>query len=702
MLGILTQLKKFYNHLFVDSQYLSPVYLLITIYLIFSVTQCSFNKPSAPSWDLDVTVPLISKVFTMAEIAEDESSVIVDSTGLLALEFESELDTFYVGDELTIDPIQESYKSVLGSFSVDAPGSESTSMELRDIFDEADVLNGTRVVVPPFNFATASKPLEPYTNFEYVVIDTGNIKLRVFNNLAIPLGYPLTLEIREAISDSLVLSTTDAVRTILPGESAQFLISLSGKRIPNAISIRLSGASPGSAPDSVWVDANSSFAVEAEISDLLVLEAKAKIPSQMVSRQDNIMLTDSLVVTEAIIESGEIQMSFGGTFPLAAWIIFELPDFQSSVGSVLLDSVFITPNATEPMLIDLTDHTLRPIDQTANFGEQNFQVNWTVKTIDTDNQIIYPGGQFVEVRSSDFVNAEIVLDEIQLSRVTGMLGNQNIEITQDDIEFDIPADLDSIFFETAMLELYINNGVNFPATIDFTIEGLNESGASSELHVTGDIEPAPQPGVQVTSVIVVDQQNSNISEFLSILPTLIRVSGQVKLGDESWVGTVSKHDYVNGNVKIRAPLSLRLPPQTIESDVNELDIDEDTRADIEDNLSSGGFSAEIENHLPLGADVEFVFSQDGSTIFQNPILQIGPIGVDAGFLDSSGFVKKALVAEINLDLTEDEMRTFLKTPLYAALRVSVAGTNGQFVQIRESDYIEIKSYGKIKLKINQD
>jgi len=31
---------------------------------------CSVKKPSAPSWDVDVSIPLISKVYTMDEIAD--------------------------------------------------------------------------------------------------------------------------------------------------------------------------------------------------------------------------------------------------------------------------------------------------------------------------------------------------------------------------------------------------------------------------------------------------------------------------------------------------------------------------------------------------------------------------------------------------------------------------------------------------------
>ncbi|MFQ5823306.1 MAG: hypothetical protein ACE5JB_04555, partial [bacterium] len=630
--------------------------------------------------------------YTMTEIAEDESILSVDSTGLLTLEIESNLDTFYVGDQLNLDPLQENFNSDIGSFSVSSPGTESTSIELREIFDEAESLNGTMVVVPPFSFSTESKPLDSYDNFDYVIIETGNITLQVVNNLLIPLGSPLTLEIWDTNTNALILTTTDSVK-ILPGDSAYFSINLSGKSIPNALSIKLTGASPGSEGNPVLIDATSSFAVEAEISDLLVTEASAQVPTQMVSRQEELAITDSLVITEAVIAEGAIQLSLEGNIPLDAWIIYELPDFISSTDSMLIDSVFIQKGFSQEFQINLRNYVLRP--QLANFGQQKVRFQWTVKTVDT-------GTEMVLVKSSDFMTAYIHISEIIFSQISGKVGEKKIEIDQNEIEFDIPADLDSIFFETARMELFVHNGINFPAKTDFMIEGQNESGAVEELNVQGNIQPALQPGIPVTSVIVLDQQNSNIRQFISILPSLIRVFGQVKLGNPSWIGTVSNNDYVNGTIKLRAPLALKLPPQTIESDANKLDISEDTRKDIEDNLSSGSFSAEIKNHLPLGAAVEFIFSQDDSTTFQNPILQIGPIEVDAAFIDSSGFVKKALVSEINLALTEDEMRTFLKSPLYAGLRIMVDGTNDELIRVRGSDYLEIKSYGKIKLKINQD
>ncbi|MFQ5824693.1 MAG: hypothetical protein ACE5JB_11600 [bacterium] len=682
------QIKKWFD----DNHWMaiSSVYLVILIFLIFNVIHCSFKKPSAPSWDVDVTIPLISKVYTMAEIAEDESILSVDSTGLLALEFESELDTYYVRDQLNLEQMQENFSSELGLFTIASPGSESMNMALWEIFSQAETFHGTTTVVPPFSFSTDRRPLNSYENFSYVNINTGSVTLEVINNLAVPLGSPLNLEIWNTFADTLISSITRSVQ-VLPGDTTYFQLSLQQKKMPNALSLRFSGDSPGSQGKLVYVDKNSSFEITAIISELLVSEALAQVPSQTVSRQDHVTITDSLVVQEAVIEAGEIQFSLAGSLPLDAMLYYELPDFISPSGKALIDSIPIYKNTTTDFSIDLINHTLQP--QFEEFGLQTIKFFWSIKTVDTGNNMVL-------VKSTDFVNANIILSNIQFSQFSGKVGSRKIEVNQNDIEFDIPAELDSIYLETACMELHINNGINFPAKTDLKIEGQNETGKVVELDVKGDIQPAIQPSIPVTSVIVLDQQNSNIKDFISILPNFIRVFGQVNIGDDTWVGTVSKNDFVNGTVKISAPLALKLPPQTIESDVNGVDIDEDTKEDIDKNLSSGKFYAEVKNHLPLGASVEFVFAQNDSTIYQNPILRIGPIGVDAASRDSFGFVSTAKNSEINLNLTEDDMRTFLKSPLYVGLRILLEGTNDEFIRVRATDYLEVKSYGKINIKIN--
>ncbi|MFQ5605116.1 MAG: hypothetical protein ACE5HS_17770 [bacterium] len=660
--------------------------------VLFSFTRCSFDKPSAPSWEVEVAIPLVSKVYTMSEIADDEEAIKLDNNGGLYFEETSELDAYTVGDQLNMEEKQDNFTLDLGSFTVDSPGSENTFVELREIYSQAENLHGQIVVVGAFSFATNKKTLDAYDGFSYAMIDSGKIQIQVANQLVIPLGAPLIVELWDAISDTLITSSGD-VGQILPGQSDQLILDLNSKKISNQLAIRLRGNSPGSDGKDVYIDAYSNFEVMAEISEIEAREALAEIPQQIVSNHDNITVTDSLVIMEARVEQGSIVLDLGGKLPIDAWVIYELPDFQTPSGFSLKDSSFVRRNTHENIVIDLSGYYLKP--QLANFGEQMIRYHWTIRTIDTGNEQVL-------VRATDDVNTQLHVTEVSFSSVTGKIGNQEIEVNQEEIDFEIPADLDSIFFETAELELKLHNAINFPAHIRFVIEGRNDAGATSYLNVNADLQPALQPSSPVTTVIVLNSQNSNINDFISILPSTIRIDGKVTIRDDNWVGTVSSKDFVDGEVRVSAPIALKLPPQTVDSDVNELEIEDDVKKDIIENLSSGTFYAEISNHLPLGASVEILFCQKDSTLFTSPNLRIGPLQADAAQVNGSGYVDQAMDGVITFSLTEEEMRTFLMTPLYSGVRVNLEGTDGQYVKVRASDYLQIKSYSKIKIKVNQD
>lgn len=661
--------------------------------LLSSIFGCALEKPSAPSWDVDVAIPLISKVYTMAEIADDEDAIGSDSTGTLFFEQSSDLDAYTVGDQLDIDDMNDTFSMQLGTFTIDAPGAEFVSVELREIYPGADALHGQTVIIPGFNFATAKKPMNAYDNFAYVVIESGNITIRVTNNLIIPLGSPITVEVWDTFADTLIVTISNPIQ-IDPGTTSSFSKDLAGKRLPNSLSIRMVGASPGSGGSPVLVDASSRYDMSGEISELTASEALAKVPSQTVSNEDFVTISDSVSVVEAVVDNGMILLQVTGGMPLDAWIRYELPDFIDMAGVVLVDSFFVRRNTNVSNTINLANFTLRP--QMADFTQQQIRFRWRARTIDT-------GDQMALVRATDVMGAAFSVRDMRFASITGKLGQQDIEISQDDIEFDIPADLDSIFFETARLELVLNTTINFPTNISLTIEGQNEKGGVSYLNVNEMIEAADQPGVPSTRIIILDQQNSNINEFISILPNLVKIAGKFTLGDPDWIGTVTKDDFVDGVVKITAPFSFRLPAQTIDSDVADIEIDEDVRENIIKHLANGAFFTEVTNHLPIGATVEVVFGDlDSSLVFEQPLLRIGPFGAAAPTIDQEGYVRTPKVTEFTFDLTEEQMQTFLRTPLYSGVRVFLEGTNNQFIKVRASDFIEIKAYTIIKVNVNGD
>ena len=124
-----------------DLSNLLVFYVSFIFVFLMSSLHCSFDKPSAPSWDTNVSIPLISKSYTMAELAEKESSISLDSTDNLYFEIDADLDNYYIGDELYLESLQDNFSLTLGTFSIDPPTSVFTSVILSEIFSKADALH---------------------------------------------------------------------------------------------------------------------------------------------------------------------------------------------------------------------------------------------------------------------------------------------------------------------------------------------------------------------------------------------------------------------------------------------------------------------------------------------------------------------------------------------------------------------------------
>jgi len=666
------------------------IYRLVLLACLLISVGCSFDKPSAPSWDVEVSIPLISQVFTMSEIADNQESIILDSTGLLAFEEISELDKYEVGDQLDLKDIDGQFTMEMGVFEIDAPGSNGTTVELQEIFSNATTLDGQNAIIPTFSFITDTKPLNSYDDFLYAQIESGALTIRVVNGLSIPLGSPIDLEVWDSTVDTLIF-VINSTNQIPAGQTKSFEKSLAGIKLPNTLSMRMSGSSPGSSGSPVLIKANSRFEMLGEISPLEVVEAVARIPAQTVKRTDAATIEDSIVVYEADVESGAINISLSGNMPLDSWIVYTLPDFYRPNGVALLDSFFVNRNQNASTTINLAGFILRP--QNGNFSQQEVVFDWRIRTEAT-------GDNFAFVRSTDLMNANFSLSALRFVNLTGKIGQQNIDVSQNDIELDIPADMDSIFFETAELEMIINNSINFPGRLQFSLQGENKNGGTSFLDINEIIQPAEQAGVVKTTVIRLNQKNSNIKNFISILPNLVKVNGQVALGDLKHVGTISKNDFVNGTVKLAAPFSLKLPAQDIEGKASEMEIEDDVKEDIINNLSEGSFFSEIKSNIPLGASVQVLFSTNEQTIFSNPNLKIGPLRANPGAISPDGYVQSPATNEFNFKLTKEQMQLFTKDKLFSAVYVSIDGTNGKYVKFRGSDSLQLKSYATIELRVN--
>jgi hypothetical protein len=663
------------------------------LFIIFNFNACSFDTPEAPRWDTSFTIPLINRYYTMDELIEDEPSLSVDSSGQLHYLFDTELDAFQVGDQLTFDDFSDSYRTSIGQLTLNSPGGANLNLTLLDIYPAAALFDGQTVVVPPFNFDLGKRVLDPYNDFDWIEVSSGFIRLLLQNDLLITLGRPLHFAIYDSDADTLVASA-DFNGEIGPGELLNQTIDLSGKKFSNELSVEISGASPGSNNQPVLVDVTDSFNLNVIISSLQVAAARARIGEQEVTDSDAAMIDAGASISSSKIKRGTVRLQINSQLPIPATLDMTMPDFKLPDGTPFTQSFVLSGAGSTSRALDFAGYSFAP--DAAPLGQQTVKLQWAVQSPGS-------GGSYVTVQSTDEVAVNFSIEDMVFSEVTGTFAGEAVQIDPKTYSVDVPDGIDSVNFDNVQLDIVLRNGIAFPAQIDLSLDGVNEFGRHVFLRVQEPILPGGANGAPAETHIVLNKTNSAVVDFVNALPKSINVSGVAIIGGAGYVGTVRDTDAVSGTVNIDAPLSFSLPAQRVEMESESLEIDDGAREQIRDNLHEGSLDTRISNHLPMGASVSFYFGRSKEAVFTDPVLVIGPVTVVAGEIAAgSGLVNNAVLSKNKISLTEPQLKIFDTTPLYAGVLVDFPGTNGQVVRIVRSDYMDIKAVATVKFTVDSE
>ena len=397
-----------------------------------------------------------------------------------------------------------------------------------------------------------------------------------------------------------------------------------------------------------------------------------------VSKRDTITMPDSIVVDLAMIKSGRIEIDVDNQtgYRLDADITILSPTLGESDEMISLN---IQHEDNTDTVFVLDGCRFEPPQS----GGHNV-IPYTVKLRITGVQTGAEGSVDVHVRITDVV----------FESITGKFNDFDVALEADTAEIDIPEEFEGFAVEHVDLSLVVHTGLSVPITLDLWIEALEWRGTTpTPVHVVDTFTGTGQPDTV--------QFPDNVADFINSQPTRILVRGNFKLGSGLTAVSVSDTDTVVGSILFSAPLVFTLPAQTNTSEVDSIEIDEDARERVRDNLLEGNLNSEIENHLPLGASVTVFFSSTrrDSTLYDHPDLTIGPLGVTAAPTSGSpGLVSGAVTSDLVVTLTKDQLRLFEQPKVYQGIRFEFSGTGGQMVRIRPSDYIGVRA--SVSMKIN--
>ena len=381
-------------------------------------------------------------------------------------------------------------------------------------------------------------------------------------------------------------------------------------------------------------------------------------------------------------------------------VILERADIQS--GEV---GVVVSNNSGDAVTLDFI------IDEVTDAGGTPFQITESIEDGVTRSIPASLGGYAIEPALVDGesvlhfsgstagsgagdITIDVIIGEMTYSYVAGILNKLEVEIDSVDKELDIPDAFDEFQLDTVSMKLAVSTGLEFPVIVDLKIKGFETTdNTPREILVRDTLAGSGGGGSGVDTVVVND-----LAEFINSHPERVRLSGTMIIGDGETADEITRDHVITAEGFFEMPLTLQVPAYESELDVDTLEIDEDAREAIRDNLSRVRLEATIRNGTALGFSAYVLFS---STIGDSLIYLPGnasvsdSVIVEAAPHDNGNPAVATGVAEstILIELDKDELELFSaedREEVYMGIKFSFSGTGGM-VRFQPADSLFVRS-----------
>ena len=616
------------------------------IFLAIFFTSCALEKPDPdklPVWSTTLEVPIIQTTIDLNKFLEDslittfpveegEDSIFVFNKTI-------ELDSVEVGDKLKIDPIEKSFVQFASAVTVDSSTTSFTieydSVGLDDItaiidaeiglieldnigaeetdpISFADVMPTSLVMAIETAITAAGGTAEvlvdtvalipqqksvSFDSFTSATLNSGYIDVKIINNLFIPLGAPIYVDIKNNIGTQIFQLTWDM--EIAAGDSATAIQDVSGMSLPGSMLVEVSGTSNGSQGQQVAVttaDMSSTFTVGLTAREFQVTQASAVVSAQSIADSSSITLDPSeTLVEEAVISKGNFEITVTNSLPLTGMVSLTIPSlYFGSTDSTFKQNFNLPTDTLTISPVDMTGWTM-----TMDLGDQFLNYHYLITTADTDTNI-------VTISQTDNVELDLGITDIYFSSLTGEIESQTI-IEGGDVNIESESQIQSATISEGQMDLLISNNIGGVADVQLTVPELvlNGTGLDTVLTINPgdngyiivlagyDLQPVSLADQRLTySTTTITQSESNTYYLNDSISVMITLPG---LTFNAVTGYISQDD-------------------NVDTDVIELDNDTNVETAL---IDSGKIQLTIQNFIGLEADV--LFSIDELTLGGNPL-----------------------------------------------------------------------------------
>ena len=405
-----------------------------------------------------------------------------------------------------------------------------------------------------------------------------------------------------------------------------------------------------------------------------------RLPEFIITIQDSITLTDHILVEEAVFRSGLLEIEIINHTHSGIDISIEFPSFT------------LDPDSGHFHYHTRLDPSFENQPSSSISSTNLEQAIFTPQIVNGKNQIFYNTIiKFDEnITAENDVSVIISIKDIVFDHFRGRFGTFELPLRSQRYDMELPEELEGIKLGPTDGTLFLYNPIeNVPVDISLSLRAIRDSATVAELCFDLTCENTGWNEIPL----------NNIESILNAYPDELDFSGMIKIGNSQDALTeINYSDSYYGRLLIDAGLAFELPAGYENStSVDTLKIGKDFADVINQNLYRAAFVVNVENHLPIGAEMIFIFSDqrsdtsiytesDSTDVIEHLVLKPAPVDTD----NRPASVTQPETSILNFELTRTELLMFTNHTVYMGTRIKFPGTEGM-VKVTTADYVDIKT-----------
>jgi hypothetical protein len=652
-----------------------PQFLILGVVLALGASSLvCLKSPRVPTWDTQVNLPLQDNTYRLLDLL-DRKYFSVGADSVIQFYAEAKIDTTRPISRIQLSPKPIASSFGLGDLLLTGDYTGRFALALEDILNTPLPEQPMLLPIPAFDFAVLREVSINGIHSAELQQGVARVTVRNFSNVG--------LDSARVGSDLATVGFSN----IRPQSGQSERQALDGGVLGTRNDVVFSGGSAGSNGIPVLVCRYDSLVVEYQLDSLRLLAAEVRLPAAHAGRKLFLGVTasNSFALESLALVQGYAELGFANNFAFPVTIDYTVAKLNAR------GRVDLAPFGSQSVALDLAGRAL------ANSGLTNslLDVYTEVSTA--------ASGEYVQVDKRQGLGINAAIKGMRPSYLAGELGLPlYITSPKESLPRLLPNGLSALRLPHCRMDVRIASEVGFRARVNLHIVGTNAAGDSVRLEREFQVPPGAPGDPRVSEFHV------PLASVLNIGPDKVSVSYDIGIWGR---GKIDERGYACGIASVSTPLRLALAHDTIELGSRVVEIGQSLREQIARYMVAGEVSAEIDNHFPLGMNACVVLTRepepsDSGSEVRGPETDSSqlatdavsiPVGVPAGVVDASQVCRGSTDTVVTGTLDEPGLGVFRNPRIRARLLLYVPDSDT--VEIRQQDYLRIRSRAALKLKL---